>query len=126
LLTLQCLETLLAALALAALPALARSQGPCAPTPVADMPPDSFDAPIADSLFARSNYVSLLPEPSDSQPRNVVMVAFNPSSTHAQRQAAVHAVCGRVFGGAISYTLLQMARPPVCGALSRFCDPSQE
>jgi hypothetical protein len=90
-------------LCLVGLTAPALCQTPCLTRPVPDNPPDSLDPGVADTLFARSNYISLLPERSDSQPSNVVMVMFKSSATHEQRQAAIHAVCGRVFGGALGY-----------------------
>ena len=96
------------ALILAAPAVATGSQLPCPTEVVPDSAPSSIDNGLADSLFARSNFVSLLPERSDSQPRNVVLLAFSRTATHEQRQVAVHSVCGKVFGGAAGFYLVKV------------------
>src|SRR5512135_2331642 len=92
---------------------------PCPTSSVPDSPPDSFDVALYHALFADSNYVSLLPERIDRQPRNVVMLIFDSTATHEQRQAAIHAVCGRVFGGALYYYFVQVTTDGTASGLWR-------
>ncbi len=99
---------ILLALTPATPPLGAATQKPCPTEPVPDSAPTSMNQVLADSLFARSNYVSLLPERSDSQPRNVAIVAFSSTATHEERQMAVHTVCGKVFGGGAGFYLIQV------------------
>jgi hypothetical protein len=95
----------LLALALHAFSLAGQPQCPNASVP--RNPPD-IDQTVYSRLFADSNLISLLPERSDRQPRNVVLIQFDSTATPRQRQAAIHAVCGRVFGGLLSWFYVQV------------------
>ena len=92
------LTSLCLVLAVAFLPLGALCQTPCPTSPVPDGPPDSIDVALYDALFADTNYISLLPERSDRQPRNVVLVIFDSTATHEQRQSAIQAACEGCLG----------------------------
>ena len=82
-------------------------QSPCPNASVPRNPPD-IDQDLYTRLFADSNLISLLPQRSDRQPRNVVLVKFDSTASPRQRQAAIHAVCGRVFGGMSPWFYVQV------------------
>ena len=97
--------SVLLALALDVFSLAAQSQCPNASVP--RYPPD-IDQALYSRLFADSNLISLLPERSDRQPRNVVFIKFDSTATPRQRRAAIHAVCGRVFGGLLPWFYVQV------------------
>ena len=84
------------ALACAAARPSASGAGQCRAGPVPVPPPDSTPAWI----FADSNRVGVgCPHCSPAYVKDVVVVAFHPTASPQDRQAAVELVCGEVVGG---------------------------
>ncbi len=67
---------------------------PDAPSPGWLIPQDS-----ADALFEFSNLVIAHPRTSGPYPANVVLIAFRPGATRAQKRRAIDAAGGTLIGG---------------------------
>jgi len=74
-----------------------RASGPSIP----DEPPRGWLIPrdSADALFEFSNLVIVHARTSGPYPANVVLVAFRPDATRAQKRRAIDAVGGTLIGG---------------------------
>jgi hypothetical protein len=90
--------------------------GACASTPrvgaqsIPDRPPAGWSIPddSVEVLFHRSNLVIVHERTSGPYPANLVLVAFRPGTTPAQRAQAVAAVQGSLVGGNRAYYILRV------------------
>ena len=91
--------------------------------PVASSAPETWLIPgdSVDQLFSRQNLILVHPRMSGPYPRNVVAVAFHPTATQEERQAAIDHVEGRVLGGdgAHYYVLVAQGAEPVWRAVDQ-------
>lgn len=91
---------------------------PDAPPPDWTIPEDSVDA-----LFRFSNLVIVHPRTSGPYPANVVLIAFRPGATRAQKRRAINAVGGTLIGGDGAYYFIRVdaecADRPVWCAIDR-------
>jgi hypothetical protein len=85
-----------------------RAPGPSIP----DEPPPGWLIPedSADALFEFSNLVIVHPRVSGPYPANVVLIAFRPGATRAQKRRAIDAVGGTLIGGDGVYYYIRVDR----------------